>query len=163
MGHWFHIWTRAASAHPRMPLQDQILPTWQLFALTKYIWCVLQHQSAGNALGQCAGTQYHTRWWTQAWPCSCTSLPCHLQGFDVLFSLILCKCLELLEYIKNVQFGMNWNHKVISWVVINECNPISISKEYLIGNLVHIRVDKLKRVGGTILKGREWICMHLAS
>ena len=46
---------------------------------------------------------------------------------------------------------MNWDHKAIFQVVINECDPISIPRECLIGNLVHIGVDKLNRVGGTIL------------
>ena len=58
---------------------------------------------------------------------------------------------------------MNWDHKLISQVVVNENDPILIARECLIGNLVHIKVDKLKRVGGMILRGGEWICMHLAS
>ena len=58
---------------------------------------------------------------------------------------------------------MNWDHKLISQVVVNENDPISIPRECLIGNLVHIGVDKLKRAGGVILRGCEWVGMHLAS
>ena len=86
-----------------------------------------------------------------------------LQSFDASFGLILCTCLELLECIENVRFGMNWDHKLISRVVVNKSDPILIPREYLIGNLVHVRVDELKGVGGAILRGCEWVCMHFAS
>ena len=69
-----------------------------------------------------------------------------VQCFDLSLALVLCKCLKLLKGIEYIRFGTNGQNKAKSRVVINECDPISISREYGVGHLMHIRMHEFQRV-----------------
>ena len=62
------------------------------------------------------------------------------QCFDLLLALVLCKCLKLLKSVEYVWFGTNGQNEVISQIVINESDPIAISRECRVGHLMDIRM-----------------------
>jgi hypothetical protein len=65
------------------------------------------------------------------------------QCLDLALHLVLCKHLKLLESIENIGFGLNRQHEAISPIVVDESDPIVESREGVIGNFVHVRVDEL--------------------
>jgi len=84
------------------------------------------------------------------------------QCFDPPFSLVLCKCFKLLKSIEKVRFGLNWEHKAVPGIIIDECHPVAISREWGMGNSMDVRVDKFQWSRGAPGGAGEWICMHFA-
>ena len=67
----------------------------------------------------------------------------------------------LLESSENVRFGTNRQHKAISQVVIDECDPIAEPREQALGNFVNIiRVDQPQRArSAPELLGNGFACI----
>ena len=85
------------------------------------------------------------------------------QCLDLALRLVLCKRLKLLESGDNVRFCTNRQHKAISRVVVDECDPIPEPREGAIGNFVNIRVDQFQGARSAPAAASERICVHLAS
>lgn len=78
--------------------------------------------------------------------------------------LLLSIGLELLECIKCLVLGLEQIHSPESRVVINEGDPVAISR--VCANrkrTMEIRMHQFKQLGCSVLSGDKWMCMHLAS
>ena len=69
------------------------------------------------------------------------------QDLDFSLTLVLSKDLECLEGLKCLGFGLKWNNKAKSRVVVDESDPISIPRHGEVPYIVDITMDEFQRSG----------------